>query len=98
MTRFPPSTVSRATGITHQIPKPWLGKLDPEWVEMWNAHGGRHRQAEEVGIEEVRMNPAAYSFTYPTWTGKSKSSSAADILAEVQQDPKFIRRMSLTYR
>lgn len=70
MTRYPPSVVPRVTVATHQAPKQWLDKLDPEWVEMWNTHGGRHRQAEEVAIEEVRRDPAAYSFTYPTWAGQ----------------------------
>ncbi|KAH0328936.1 hypothetical protein KCU71_g842, partial [Aureobasidium melanogenum] len=63
------SIVPRVAGATHQAPKQWLDELDPEWVEMWNAHGGCHRQAEEVGVEEVRKDPAAYSFTYPTWAG-----------------------------
>ncbi|CAD0084064.1 unnamed protein product, partial [Aureobasidium vineae] len=69
MTRFPPSTVAKAAVSTHQAPKQWLDKLDPEWAEIWNTHGGRHCQAEEVPIEEVRQNPAKYSFTYPTWAG-----------------------------
>ncbi|KAG9568434.1 hypothetical protein KCU61_g7351, partial [Aureobasidium melanogenum] len=69
MTRYPVSIVPRVAGATHQAPKQWLDELDPEWVEMWNAHGGCHRQAEEVGVEEVRKDPAAYSFTYPTWAG-----------------------------
>lgn len=58
------------SGKVHQTPKQWLQRLDPEWVQIWNAHGGRHRQAEEVPIEEVRQKPLAYSFTYPTWSGK----------------------------
>ncbi|KAG9605579.1 hypothetical protein KCU77_g239, partial [Aureobasidium melanogenum] len=69
MTRYPVSIVPRVAGATHQAPKQWLDELDPEWVEMWNAHGVCHRQAEEVGVEEVRKDPAAYSFTYPTWAG-----------------------------
>ncbi|KAG9524853.1 hypothetical protein KCU93_g6104, partial [Aureobasidium melanogenum] len=69
MTRYSPSILPRVTGATHQAPRQWLDKLDAEWVEMWNTHGGRHRQAEEVAVEEVRKDPAAYSFMYPTWAG-----------------------------
>lgn len=65
-----PSVAVETAGSAHQAPEQWLARLDPEWVEVWNAHGGRHRQAEDVPIEEVRRKPLAYSFTYPTWSGK----------------------------
>ncbi|KAL7770424.1 hypothetical protein CFE70_000358 [Pyrenophora teres f. teres 0-1] len=65
------SSAVEAADDCHQTPQQWLGRLDPEWVQVWNAHGGRHRQAEEVPIEEVRRKPLSYSFTYPTWSGPS---------------------------
>ncbi|CAA9956767.1 fungal specific transcription factor domain protein [Pyrenophora teres f. maculata] len=65
------SSAVEAVDDCHQTPQQWLGRLDPEWVQVWNAHGGRHRQAEEVPIEEVRRKPLSYSFTYPTWSGPS---------------------------
>ncbi|THY19388.1 hypothetical protein D6D01_07073 [Aureobasidium pullulans] len=71
MTRDLPSSAVQTAGPDHQAPKQWLDKLDQEWVEIWNAHGGRHCQAEEVSIEKVRQEPAKYSFTYPTWSGPS---------------------------
>jgi hypothetical protein len=70
MTRFPPSAALKVADSTHRVPEQWLGKLDPEWTRTWNLHGGHHRQAEEVSIEEVRKDPVAYSFTYPTWEGR----------------------------
>ena len=67
-----PSVAVEAAGNAHRAPEQWLTRLDPEWVQVWNAHGGRHRQAEEVPIEEVRQKPLAYSFAYPTWSGKNR--------------------------
>ncbi|KNB01683.1 hypothetical protein FOXG_04877 [Fusarium oxysporum f. sp. lycopersici 4287] len=43
--------------------------LDPEWQKLWNTHGSSMIRADEVSIEEYRLNPAKYSFTYPTWKG-----------------------------
>jgi len=74
MTRDLPATEIVVASHVHQAPEHWLDGLDPEWIEIWNAHGGRHCQAEQVSIFEVRKNPAAYSFTYPTWTGKCSVS------------------------
>ncbi|KAI1588660.1 Aes Esterase lipase [Pyrenophora tritici-repentis] len=71
MTMRVPSSAVETVGIPHQAPEQWLARLDPEWVQVWNTHGGRHRQAEEVPIEEVRRKPLSYSFTYPTWSGPS---------------------------
>ncbi|KAI2486118.1 lipase/esterase [Pyrenophora tritici-repentis] len=71
MTMRVPSSAVETAGIPHQAPEQWLARLDPEWVQVWNTHGGRHRQAEEVPIEEVRRKPLSYSFTYPTWSGPS---------------------------
>lgn len=65
-----PSVAVEESSKADLVPQEWLAKLDPEWIHLWNAHGGRHRQAEEVPIEEVRRKPLAYSFTYPTWSGK----------------------------
>jgi len=61
---------ARTTSSTHQVPAEWLHKLDPEWIDVWNTHGGKHCQAEEFPIEIVRQKPVAYSFTYPTWSGR----------------------------
>jgi len=74
------SVTVEAAGNAHRAPEQWLTRLDPEWVQVWNAHGGRHRQAEEVSIEEVRRKPLAYSFTYPTWSGKSCNLSRVNWL------------------
>ncbi|KAG4287378.1 hypothetical protein FPRO06_05030 [Fusarium proliferatum] len=43
--------------------------LDPEWRKLWNTHGSSMIRADEVTIEEYRLNPANYSFTYPTYKG-----------------------------
>ncbi|TDZ16743.1 Arylesterase [Colletotrichum orbiculare MAFF 240422] len=60
-------------------PKPSPGRLafsaedypgiDPEWVRLWNEHGGSMVRADEVSIEEYRKSPAQYGFTYPTHSG-----------------------------
>ncbi|KAK2053413.1 hypothetical protein LY76DRAFT_619950 [Colletotrichum caudatum] len=60
-------------------PKPVNGRLafsaadypgiDPEWVRLWNEHGGAMIRADEVTIGEYRKSPAQYSFTYPTCRG-----------------------------
>lgn len=44
--------------------------LSPEWRSMWNEHGSFMVRADEVTIEEYRVDPAKYSFTYPTCQGK----------------------------
>ncbi|KAF5984241.1 d-amino-acid oxidase [Fusarium coicis] len=43
--------------------------LDPEWRKLWNTHGSSMVRADEVSIEDYRLNPAKYSFTYPTYQG-----------------------------
>ncbi|KAF5253724.1 hypothetical protein FANTH_1416 [Fusarium anthophilum] len=43
--------------------------LDPEWRNLWNTHGSSMVRADEVNIEEYRLNPAKYGFTYPTYKG-----------------------------
>ncbi|KAM0227417.1 hypothetical protein ACHAPO_011542 [Fusarium lateritium] len=43
--------------------------LDPEWRKLWNTHGSSMIRADEVSIEEYRLDPAKYSFTYPTYEG-----------------------------
>lgn len=43
--------------------------LSPEWRSMWNEHGSFMVRADEVTIEEYRVDPAKYSFTYPTCSG-----------------------------
>ncbi|KAG5805148.1 hypothetical protein H9Q74_010714 [Fusarium xylarioides] len=43
--------------------------LDPEWRKRWNTHGSSMIRADEVSIEEYRLKPAKYSFTYPTYKG-----------------------------
>ena len=53
----------------HSIPDSYIDMLDPEWVKLWNEHGRKQHRADEVSIEEYRNNPAAFSFTYPTWAG-----------------------------
>ncbi|KAK1990901.1 hypothetical protein LX36DRAFT_591649 [Colletotrichum falcatum] len=69
-----------AAESNHQpSPKPANGRLafcaadypgiDPEWVRLWNEHGGAMTRADEVTIEEYRESPAQYSFTYPTCKG-----------------------------
>lgn len=65
-----PSVADEESSKAYRTPEEWIARLDPEWVRVWNAHGGHHRQAEEVPIEKVRRKPLAYSFTYPTWSGK----------------------------
>lgn len=87
MTRFTPSASLIATNLAHRVPEPWLDKLDPEWAKIWNTHGGHHCQAEEVSIEEVRKDPAAYSFTYPIWDGKYRSCSVYNVSAEDSAGP-----------
>lgn len=44
--------------------------LSSEWRSMWNEHGSFMVRADEVTIEEYRVDPAKYSFTYPTCSGK----------------------------
>lgn len=51
------------------IPDHLLAGLDPEWVELWEKHGSGMTRADELTIEEYRMNPSAYSFTYPVFPG-----------------------------
>ncbi|UNI16588.1 hypothetical protein JDV02_003014 [Purpureocillium takamizusanense] len=43
--------------------------LDPEWRALWNEHGSSMVRADEVSIEEYRLDPAKYSFSYPTYPG-----------------------------
>lgn len=43
--------------------------LDQEWRQLWNIHGSSMVRADEVNIEEYRLDPAKYSFTYPTCRG-----------------------------
>ncbi|KAH7241355.1 Alpha/Beta hydrolase protein [Fusarium tricinctum] len=43
--------------------------LDQEWRQLWNVHGSSMVRADEVSIEEYRLDPAKYSFTYPTCGG-----------------------------
>ncbi|KAK4073048.1 hypothetical protein Purlil1_13175 [Purpureocillium lilacinum] len=43
--------------------------LDPEWRSLWNEHGSSMVRADEVTIEEYRLDPAKYSFSYPTYPG-----------------------------
>ncbi|TDZ33517.1 Arylesterase [Colletotrichum trifolii] len=60
-------------------PKPSPGRLafsaedypgiDPEWVRLWNEHGGSMVRADEVSIAEYRKSPAQYGFTHPTHSG-----------------------------
>ncbi|TID06832.1 Arylesterase [Colletotrichum higginsianum] len=60
-------------------PRPVAGRLafpaadypgiDPDWVRLWNEHGGGMVRADEVSIERYRESPAQYSFTYPTCRG-----------------------------
>ncbi|KAH3973407.1 hypothetical protein HBI25_082130 [Parastagonospora nodorum] len=51
------------------IRKEHLAGLDPEWVELWHAHGAHMVRADELSLEEYRENPAQYSFTHPTCAG-----------------------------
>jgi hypothetical protein len=53
------------------IPEEWLSRLDPEWVTLWNEHGRDLKRADEVDVALYRKDPSSYSFTYPTWPGKS---------------------------
>jgi hypothetical protein len=86
-----------ASGNLHQTPEQWLASLDPEWVQIWNAYGGRHRQAEQVPIEEVRRKPAAYSFTYPTWSGKHYTVPCMIFFSKSEQVLQFSRRKRLRF-
>ncbi|KAK6211655.1 hypothetical protein QIS74_10919 [Colletotrichum tabaci] len=43
--------------------------INPDWVRLWNEHGGGMVRADEVSIERYRESPAQYSFTYPTCRG-----------------------------
>jgi hypothetical protein len=52
------------------IPKKLLAGLDPEWVHLWEAHGSSMVRADEISLKEFRKSPAAYSFTFPTCSGK----------------------------
>lgn len=88
MTVFTPSATLTAGDQTHQAPQQWLDKLDPEWAKIWNLHGGYHCQAEEVSIEEVRKDPMAYSFTYPTWEGKCGYPSMYNVGTEESIGPR----------
>ncbi|KAK5110938.1 hypothetical protein LTR62_005476 [Meristemomyces frigidus] len=63
------TTVTEECAQSHAIPESLVNKLDPEWVKLWNDHGRYQQRADEVSIEEYRKDPAAYSFTYPTWPG-----------------------------
>lgn len=54
----------------NHIPEKFLPGLDPEWIELWNAHGSKVVPASEVSIEDFRKCPQKYSFTYPTSRGK----------------------------
>jgi len=56
------------------IPEQFRKGLDPEWVELWVSHGRRIIPASEVSIEEYRLSPAKYSFTYPVWKGENDQS------------------------
>lgn len=53
------------------IPDHLIPGLDPEWVKLWEEHGSSMVRADEVSIEEYRADPAAHSFTYPTFSGSS---------------------------
>lgn len=65
-----------------------LAGLDPEWVQLWHNHGAHMVRADEVSIEEYRENPAAYSFTYPTYAGRLHSRSQdLDGEADPRQGP-----------
>ncbi|PLB52162.1 alpha/beta hydrolase fold protein [Aspergillus steynii IBT 23096] len=50
------------------IPEKYIPGLDSEWREMWSKYGSDITGAHLVTVEEIRQNPAKYSFTYPTWT------------------------------
>lgn len=67
------TTSTQTQGATPRlaIKKEHLVGLDPEWVELWHTHGAHMVRADELELEEYRKNPAQYSFTYPTCTGKS---------------------------
>lgn len=47
--------------------------LDEEWLSLWNTHGSHMVRADEVTIQAYRENPAAYSFSYPTYSGKTQT-------------------------
>ena len=53
------------------IPDNLLNRLDLEWVNLWEKHGSSMVRADELSIEEFRKNPAAYSFIYATYVGRS---------------------------
>jgi hypothetical protein len=88
MTKFTPSATLTVENATHRTPEQWLDRLDPEWAKIWNIHGGHHCQAEEVSIEEVRRNPTAYSFTYPTWDGKYGCPAVCNVITEESAGPR----------
>lgn len=46
-----------------------LPGLDQEWRKLWNAHGSQLERADEVTIQEYRLAPGKYSFTYATYDG-----------------------------
>ena len=50
-----------------------LPGIDLEWRKLWNDHGSQLDRADEVTIEEYRMAPGRYSFTYATYDGKYSS-------------------------
>jgi hypothetical protein len=83
MTREIPIKPAELAVSSHRVPKHWIDKLDAEWVDIWNAQGGYHCQAEQVSIEQVRRDPKHYSFVYPTWAGeKTFLSSLQDARAK----------------
>lgn len=43
--------------------------LDAEWRNLWNEHGSSMVRADEVTIEEYRLDPARYTFAYATCSG-----------------------------
>jgi hypothetical protein len=88
MTRFTPSATLTVDSSTYRTPEQWLDRLDPEWAKIWNIHGAHHCQAEEVSIEEVRRNPTAYSFTYPTWEGNYGCPAVYNVITEESAGPR----------
>ena len=71
ITLHPPVTsLAHAGRNSNQIPEKFRKGLDPEWIELWNSHGSKVVPASTVTIEEFRMDPQKYSFTYPTWRGR----------------------------
>lgn len=83
--------VSEANAASHAISATLCDKLDPEWVQLWNGHGRYKMRADEVPVEQYREDPAAYSFTYPTWPGEYEANPFQIRPLRPQQGPMCIK-------